>query len=106
MKFEKQLICHSAFLQLLTEEDLDKQDCISVVDDNQYPLMIFLGKAGNGNEFEVRIYKANPADTYVHLARNSNLSRYESNDEFTTFVFKDFISARHFLITLQDFKKS
>ena len=96
MQFEKILTCHPNYVHEIHEEDLLQLDCISLVDAQRNEQMIFLGKVDDTNEFEVRIYKENPADTFIPSHSDFNVRRYVSNDEFASFFFDSFIFARQF----------
>ena len=98
MPFEKKLKVHRSFMHLTAEEDLFQCDCISLVD-NGIEQQIFLSKAEDG--FEVRVYKANPSDTYVPNTLDFKVKKYEANDLFASFFFDTFFFARRFITLLE-----
>ena len=94
MQFENILKCHLNFVHLIDEQDLCVCDCLSITDDNGTEQMIFLGKTDHSNEYEVRVYKSTPGDTYVPHALDFQLKKYIANDEFASFFFDSFFFAR------------
>jgi len=97
MRFENILKCHPSFVHLICEEDIIQCDCLSITDGHDAEQMIFLGKSDKCEEYEVRIYKANARDAYVPHKLDPKFKRYEANNEFESFFFNDFISARKFI---------
>ena len=101
MQFENIVKWHQGFIHLLPEDEPFKCDCISLTDgDECIEQKIYLAKIGD--EFEVRVYKANPKDTYVPSVLDFRVKRYEENDEFASFFFDRFFFARRFISTLKD----
>lgn len=101
VKFENTIKCHWSFVHLLREEDITQCDC-SIIDEHGIEQMIFLGKATKESKYEVRIYKANPTDTYVPHHLDFKVKKYEANDEFASFFFSRFFFARRFVGLLRD----
>ena len=102
MKLERKLICHPAYLQEISEDDAIFQGgCISICDEHQVEQMIFIYKNESSAEFEVRIHKANPTDTYVPSKHDKFVKRYEANDKFARFFFKHFLFACLFVNNLE-----
>ena len=100
MQFENKIKWHRNLLHLLVEEDTVQCDCISITDgENCIEQKIYLAKIGN--DFEVRVYKANPKDTYIPSVLDFNVKRYE-NDQFASFFFERFFFARRFICLLKD----
>lgn len=100
MRFKNKIKWHRDLLHLLVEEDTQNCDCISITDgDDCIEQKIYLAKVGN--EFEVRVYKANPKVTYVPSALDFKVKRYE-NDQFASFFFERFFFARRFISLLKD----
>lgn len=100
MQFDNRIICHPEYLVHIPEEDIIRQSCVSICDDQQVEQMIFLLPSTNFGNFEVRIHKANPTDAYVPNKCDFYLKKYQSNSKFASFFFNDLISARHFIRTL------
>lgn len=100
MQFENKFKVCQSFTHLIDEQAVIQYDCITITDGHDIEQMIFLGKTEN--EFEVRIYKANPTDTYVPNQLDFNVKRYEANDEFASFFFDRFFFARRFISLLRD----
>lgn len=101
MQFENKIKWHRSLLHLLEEEDTQNFDCISLTDgDNCIEQKIYLAKVGT--EFEVRVYKANPQDTYVPSVLDFMVKRYEANDEFASFFFEKFFFSLRFICLLKD----
>lgn len=100
MQFENRIKCHPEYLKEILSDDIIRQGCVSICDDQQVEQMIFLLPDTNSGNFEVRIHKSNPADTYVPNKCDFNLKKYKSNDEFASFFFDDLIYAKHFIRTL------
>ena len=96
------LKCHPNYLQEITKNDILRQGCISICDDNQVEQMVFLLPGKYDDELEVRIYKAHSADTYVPNKCDLKLKRYEENDIFASFFFDGLIYARHFIRVLKN----
>ena len=103
MHFETTLKCHLSHLNEIPEDDsIFQNGCISICDEHQVEQMIFLAKASKGTYYEVRIYKANPEDTYVPHRLDFNIKKYKSNDEFDAFFFDRFFFARRFIGLLKE----
>ena len=102
MQFENVVKWHQGFIHQLSEDEPLKCDCISLTDgEDCVEQKIYLAKVGN--EFEVRVYKATPQDTYVHSVLDFNIIRHESNEDFVSFFFNRFFFARRFISTLKTF---
>ena len=102
MQFEKRIKCHPAYLQEIPEDDIIRQGCVSICNDCQVEQMIFIIPCiSDVTEFEVRVYKAHPTDTYVPNRCDINLKRYTTNDEFASFFFDDLLFACHFVRVLE-----
>lgn len=100
MDLENRVRAHWDLIRFVTEGHLMKYDdslfTLSVTDGSRYEYMIFLGKISKDSDYEVRVYKNSPKDKYIpHEA--DEILRYESNDEYATFYFDDFIKARTFV---------
>jgi len=102
MQFENVLTCHPNYVHEIHEEDLFQIDCLSLRNAQGNEEMIFLAKVADSSEYEVRVYKANPADTYVPHSSDIYLKRYQANDEFASFFFDNFIFARQFFRDIKD----
>ena len=103
MHFETTLKCHLNHLNEIPEDDsIFQNGCISICDEHQVEQMIFLGKAYKGSYYEVRIYKANPEDTYVPHHMDFKIKKFKSNDKFDSFFFDRFFFARRFVFLLKD----
>ena len=103
MQFENILKCHLNFVHLIEEQDILQCDCLSLTDEHDTEQMIFLGKNTKSNEYEVRVYKSHPKDTYIPSILDFKLKRCEENDEFASFFFDRFFFARRFISTLKDY---
>lgn len=102
MRIEKKLYCHWDLVRFVREDHLIKEGkglTLSLVDENKKELLIFLEKDDSNSCFEVRVYKAKPTDKYIPHA-SDNVERYEENDEYATFIFDEFESAKEFVDTL------
>lgn len=100
MKFENVVKWHQGLIHQMPEDEPLKCDCISLTDgEDCIEQMIFLAKVGN--EFEVRVYKAHPKDTYVPNVLDFKVKRYEANDEFESFFFDRIFFARRFICNLK-----
>ena len=101
MQFENIVMWHQGFIHRLPEDEPLKCDCISLTDGKDcIEQKIYLAKVKN--EFEVRVYKAHPKDTYVPNILDFQVKRYEANYEFASFFFDRFFYARRFIATLKD----
>lgn len=99
MQLKRKIYCHWDICRFVTEQHLLKDGgyTLSVTESNKYELMIFLGKSDSGSGYEVRVYKAQPADNYVPHEFDNNVTRYEENDEYVTFFFENFEYAHEFV---------
>lgn len=100
MENRKKILCHWDIVRFI-KEDKFVQECgpdavISVCEGKRTELMIFLGKEENGENYEVRVYKAKPTDKYVPQP-NDNILRYEENDEYASFFFDSFEKGTTFI---------
>ena len=100
MDFASIVRAHWDLVRFVTEDHLKKYDgslfTLSVTDGTKYEFMIFLGKQSSKADYEVRVYKNNPEDKYIPH-ESDEILRYESNDEYATFYFDNFIKARNFV---------
>lgn len=94
----KKLYCHWDLVRFVKEEHILKDEgrILSVTESNKYELMIFLKKTDDGSGYDVRVHKARPTDKYVPHKYGDKVRRVEENDEYATFFFDDFNSARDF----------
>ena len=99
MQTQNKLFCHWDLIRFVSEKHLETEEdtflTLSVTDGRKYELMIFLGKEECSSEYEVRVYKAEPGNKYVPDSYD-NVDRYEENDKYATFFFKEFNDARRF----------
>ena len=99
MQVNERLFCHWDLVRFVKESHLQKEDgtflLLSVTDGNQLELMIFLGKGDSNSGYEVRVYKNEPSDNYVHN-QYDNVNHYEENDKYAVFFFNDYTSALNF----------
>ena len=100
MQFENRIKCHPEYLQYIQESDVLRQGCISICDNKQVEQMIYLLPGNHNGNFEVRIFKALPTDTYIPSECDFKVKCYNSNDEFASFYFDDIVWARHFIRVL------
>jgi len=101
MQFENAVKWHQEFIHQLPEDEPNKCDCISLTDGKDCTEQkIYLAKAGN--EFEVRVCKAHPQDTYIPSVLDFQVKRYEDNDKYASFFFDRLFFARRFISTLKD----
>ena len=100
MQLEKTLKYHPAFVHLFTEVEIAQGYWLSLTDEHGKELRIFLGQNPSSKEYEIRVYKRNPADSYI--PRKITLKRYEANNEFVSYFFDDFIYARHVLSNIEN----
>lgn len=102
-KFENQLLCHpSHLLREVEESALTQCGRISIVDNHQVEQNIFIYANEDSSEYEVRIYKFKPTDTYMPINLNITLKRYVANNEFASFFFRKFYSACQFIAKLAE----
>ena len=102
MQFENRIICHPAYLQDIPKSDIIRQGCVSICDNHRIEQMIFLIPCiSDVSGFEVRIYKAQPTDTYVPNTCDFNLIKHTENDEFASFFFVELFYAWHFIRVLE-----
>ena len=102
-KIKNQLECHPAFLlREVGESAFEQVSRISVVDDHQVEQNIFIYKNETFSEYEVRIYKKNPADSYLPVNLNIPLKKYVANDFFASFFFSEFYFACLFISQLAE----
>ena len=103
MQLENKLFCHWDLVRFVTKKHLQGSDgtflTLSVTDDKKFEFMIFLGKDDSNTYYEVRVHKSDPNDKYVQNV-NDNVIRYEENDEYATFFFKNFTDAHDFVAML------
>ena len=102
MQLDSKVFCHWDIVRFIKEENLLKNGVfrtLSVTEGNSAELMIFLGKADNDSDYEVRVYKNTPTDKYVPNECD-NVKRYEENDDYATFIFEQFDDAHEFVDTL------
>lgn len=103
MQVENKIFCDWDLVRFVDERHLrsenGKSQTLSVTANGNLELMIFLGKDDLSQEFEAKVYKAKATDKYTHHEYD-NVKRYEENDEYATFFFNDFDSARDFVYYL------
>lgn len=102
MQLEVKAFCHWDFVRFINEKSLVHNGTfvtLSVTDSDRAELMIFLGKADNNSDYEVRVYKSKPTDKYIPNEYD-NVKHYEENDEYATFIFENFEYALDFIDTL------
>ena len=102
MQLEIKAFCHWDFVRFINEEALMHNGTfmtLSVTNNNRAELMIFLGKADNNVDYEVRVYKSEPTDKYIPN-ESDKVKYYEENDEYATFIFEQFCDAHDFVDTL------
>lgn len=100
MKLENKLYCHFDYVRFVGErhmkDDEGKKQTLSVTQGDTMEMMIFLEKADNDTDYEVRIYKTETTDKYVPH-KCDNVKSYEENDEYATFIFEKFEYAHEFV---------
>lgn len=97
MQLEKKIYCHWDLFRFLEEKHMNEGDVtISLSDTGNLELMVFLAKKVESEEYEVRVYKYKETDEYVPH-KEDNIKSFEENDEYITFIFNDFESARDFV---------
>ena len=100
MKLENKLYCHWDYVRFVAEkhmkDDTGRQVTLSVTKGDTLELMIFLEKADNDTDYEVRVYKAETTDKYVSH-EHDRVKSYEENDEYATFIFEKFEYAHEFV---------
>lgn len=102
MQLETKVFCHWDFVRFVNETSLMHNGIfmtLSVTNNARAELMIFLGKADNNSDYEVRVYKSEPTDKYVPNEYD-NVKHYEENDDYATFIFEAFGDAHDFVDTL------
>lgn len=103
MTLTNKFFCDLDFLRDITEDQLvvnGAPQTLSVTCcARKYELMILLEKDDEQNEFEVRVYKTEPAQKYV-INNKDKMTQYGENEHFASFVFKNFTDAIEFLETL------
>ena len=98
MQLFKKLFCHWDLVRFIPEECIvERGFTISLTDGHNLEFMIFLGRADNNSEYEVKIYKNRPDDKYVPSKLDNNIKRYEENDKYTIFFFDDYAFANQFV---------
>jgi len=106
LELRNKLLCRWDLLRLVREDQIRKADgtffTLSVIDENQMELMIFLDACEDELDYEVRIYKSEPDEKYVP-DKDDKVERYEENEEYASFIFLDFLSASEFIQTLSCF---
>lgn len=104
MQFKNRIFCNHETIMDVNSNNLyniDSSLVISIVDEKNKELMIFIGEADSGSVYEVRIYKNKPTDEYVQC-KEDEVVWDEECDEYTTLIFKTFENARTFVETLKD----
>lgn len=94
--------CHWDLIRFITEEKMIIDGVfrtLSVTAEDVLELRMYLGKTDDGKFYEVRIYKTNPKQIYIHDVKDQILF-YDENDEYATFQFEDFKDALDFLSTI------
>lgn len=115
MRLEPKLLCDLSNILFITEDDLSDPEeglmtlsvtqQVKIQEDDEtetmkeMELMIFLEKNECNDEYEVRIYKYDSTDIYVP-DKYDHVTRYEINNEYDTFHFNDFITAKFFVATI------
>lgn len=93
MDNKKSILCHWDLVRFIKKEHLvdamGVNRVLSVCDGKRIELMIFLGKEENGENYEVRVYKAKAKDKYVPKTYDNILS-YTECDEYVSFFFDEF----------------
>ena len=108
MQIKNKLFYNWNLVRFIPEDALngEKGDyrILSVVDDEDRELMIFLGKDDSNSHYEVRIYKGKPSDRYIPNEYDE-VTSYEENDEYETFTFNKFEDALRFTDLIPYFHK-
>lgn len=93
MESRKSILCHYDMVRFITETDLinavGEGGVISACIGKRTEIMMFLGKALNGENYEVRVYKFKSSDSYVPRAQDGVL-RYSETEEYTSLFFDTF----------------
>lgn len=99
MDLKNIVYCRWELLRFVIENKLVRGNVfrtLSVTANDVLELRMYLGKTDDGRFYEVRIYKTEPGQVYIHHVSDMILF-YTENDEYATFQFEDFDDALDFL---------
>ena len=100
--YENQLFCHPALLREVDESVFTQCKRISILDSHQVEQNIFITRNEDTSEYEVRICKYQPVDTYMLIGATVPFKRYVANDDFASFFFDSFYFSCRFLEILAE----